>query len=305
MADALTIRLPDGSERELPAGATATDLATSIGSRLAKAAVIAGVNGERAGPRDWSSPTVTRSPSSPPRATPACSRSATPPPTCSPRRCSTCSPAPRSPSARRSRTASTTTSSCPTAGTFSRRRPRAHRGPHAGDHQGVATVRPRRARQRPGPARSSPSTATSSRSSTAPADGPDVGHVVDRARCAPTRTRRRPRRRPRRSPGTRASSTCAAARTCRHEPPPRPLQAHAGRRRLLAGRREERRCCSASTARPGRRRPPSTSTSHRLEEAAKRDHRKLGDGARPASASPTSSAAGWRCGTPRAPSCAS
>ena len=42
----LTIRLPDGSTRELPAGSTATDLAAAIGSRLAKAAVIAVVNGE-------------------------------------------------------------------------------------------------------------------------------------------------------------------------------------------------------------------------------------------------------------------
>src|SRR5688572_28254411 len=46
MADVLTIRLPDGSTRELPAGSTATDLAAAIGSRLAKAAVIAVVNGE-------------------------------------------------------------------------------------------------------------------------------------------------------------------------------------------------------------------------------------------------------------------
>ncbi len=46
MADALQIRLPDGSTRELPAGSTATDLAAAIGSRLAKAAVIAVVDGE-------------------------------------------------------------------------------------------------------------------------------------------------------------------------------------------------------------------------------------------------------------------
>jgi threonyl-tRNA synthetase len=44
MAD-LSISLPDGSSRELPAGSTAGDLASSIGSRLAKAAVIADVNG--------------------------------------------------------------------------------------------------------------------------------------------------------------------------------------------------------------------------------------------------------------------
>ncbi|MEY4338212.1 MAG: threonine--tRNA ligase [Actinomycetota bacterium] len=42
----ITISLPDGSQRTLPAGATATTLAASIGSRLAKAAVAAVVGGE-------------------------------------------------------------------------------------------------------------------------------------------------------------------------------------------------------------------------------------------------------------------
>jgi threonyl-tRNA synthetase len=46
MAEEITIRLPDGSTRALAAGTTAADLAASIGSRLAKAAVIAVVNGE-------------------------------------------------------------------------------------------------------------------------------------------------------------------------------------------------------------------------------------------------------------------
>ncbi len=45
MADEITITLPDGSARSLLDGATAGDLAASIGSRLAKAAVIASVNG--------------------------------------------------------------------------------------------------------------------------------------------------------------------------------------------------------------------------------------------------------------------
>jgi threonyl-tRNA synthetase len=53
MADELTIRLPDGSTRGMPAGSTATDLAAAIGSRLAKAAVIAVVNGEQ---RDLATP---------------------------------------------------------------------------------------------------------------------------------------------------------------------------------------------------------------------------------------------------------
>ena len=40
------VRLPDGSTRELRAGATAADLAAAIGPGLAKAAVAAKVNGE-------------------------------------------------------------------------------------------------------------------------------------------------------------------------------------------------------------------------------------------------------------------
>jgi threonyl-tRNA synthetase len=45
MADSISITLPDGSNKELPEGATAADLAASIGPRLAKAAVIAVVDG--------------------------------------------------------------------------------------------------------------------------------------------------------------------------------------------------------------------------------------------------------------------
>ncbi|MCB0966344.1 MAG: threonine--tRNA ligase [Ilumatobacter sp.] len=41
----ITVSLPDGSERELPEGSTALDLAGSIGKRLAKAAVAATVDG--------------------------------------------------------------------------------------------------------------------------------------------------------------------------------------------------------------------------------------------------------------------
>ena len=41
----ITITLPDGSARSLPAGATGTTLAESIGSRLAKAAVAVVVDG--------------------------------------------------------------------------------------------------------------------------------------------------------------------------------------------------------------------------------------------------------------------
>ncbi|MGQ0617726.1 MAG: threonine--tRNA ligase [Acidimicrobiia bacterium] len=45
MADEITITLPDGSARQVAPGTTAGELAASIGSRLRKAAVIAAVNG--------------------------------------------------------------------------------------------------------------------------------------------------------------------------------------------------------------------------------------------------------------------
>jgi threonyl-tRNA synthetase len=46
VAQFITIQLPDGSERELPAGATGLDLARSIGEGLARAAVGVSVDGE-------------------------------------------------------------------------------------------------------------------------------------------------------------------------------------------------------------------------------------------------------------------
>ncbi len=46
MSEQITVSLPDGSTRALTAGTTAAGLAEAIGSRLAKAAVIAVVNGE-------------------------------------------------------------------------------------------------------------------------------------------------------------------------------------------------------------------------------------------------------------------
>ena len=45
MAGAITVRLPDGSTKELPAGTTALGMASSIGKRLAAAAVAAVVDG--------------------------------------------------------------------------------------------------------------------------------------------------------------------------------------------------------------------------------------------------------------------
>ena len=55
MADQISITLPDGSARELPAGATSADLARVIGSRLAKAAVAAEIDGDL---RDLNDPLV-------------------------------------------------------------------------------------------------------------------------------------------------------------------------------------------------------------------------------------------------------
>ncbi|HEX4082392.1 MAG TPA: TGS domain-containing protein, partial [Acidimicrobiales bacterium] len=45
MAATVTVRLPDGSARELATGSTAGDLAAAIGSGLARAAVAAVVDG--------------------------------------------------------------------------------------------------------------------------------------------------------------------------------------------------------------------------------------------------------------------
>src|SRR5258706_14457011 len=41
MADSIRIKLPDGSEKEVPRGTTALDIARSISPRLADAAIVA------------------------------------------------------------------------------------------------------------------------------------------------------------------------------------------------------------------------------------------------------------------------
>src|SRR3954454_14671933 len=46
MTSPITITLPDGTAREYPEGTTAADVAASIGSRLARAAVAAAVDGD-------------------------------------------------------------------------------------------------------------------------------------------------------------------------------------------------------------------------------------------------------------------
>src|SRR5437762_13877549 len=46
MADSIHVKLPDGSVKEVPKGTTALDIAKSIGSRLAEAALAAKTNGD-------------------------------------------------------------------------------------------------------------------------------------------------------------------------------------------------------------------------------------------------------------------
>ena len=101
-----------------------------------------------------------------------------------------------------------------------------------------------------------------------------------------------------RLPAGPTSSTSAAAPTC-PRPAPWPIQAAVGLRRLLEGRRARPPCCSASTARSFRR--PRSWPSHLriLEEAKKRDHRRLGTSST-CSASTKSPGPGSSSGTPRA-----
>ena len=85
MPGVISVGLPDGSTRELAEGTTAGELAQSIGSRLAKAAVVATVDGREVDlesplPDGWSS--------------------ATPLPTSWPRPCADCGRGPSTPSGR-------------------------------------------------------------------------------------------------------------------------------------------------------------------------------------------------------------
>ena len=84
MPDQITVHLPDGSPRHLPAGSTGADLAAIIGRGLAKAAVAVEVDGQpKTCPPPF--PTAPTSPSSPPTPTPGATSCATRPPTCWPR----------------------------------------------------------------------------------------------------------------------------------------------------------------------------------------------------------------------------
>ena len=300
MADEITITLPDGSTRALPAGHHRGR--PGRGHRLP-----AGQGGgDRRRQRRPSATSrrpladgdevADRHGGQRPRAS---SRSATPRPTCWPRPCSTCSRGPRSPSARRSRTASTTTSSCPDGGARSSEDDlERHRGPHARDHRRAA----------------SRSSATSSRADEAlraVRRPPYKLEIIERrrptTRCRPRR-RRGPHLRDRRPVSVYRNGDPSFIDLCRgpHVPdtePPRPLQADAGRRRLLARRREEPDAAAhlrhgVGDARPPRRAPPPARGGREARPPQARRR------ARPASASPTSSAPASPCGTRRAASSA-
>jgi 1-acyl-sn-glycerol-3-phosphate acyltransferase len=254
----ITITLPDGSARSLPEGSTGTDLAASIGSRLAKAAVIVNVDGIE---RDLRDPlpdgaTVAVITAEHERGLytmrhstahvlaqavldlfPGATFAIGPP----------------------SRTASTTTSSCPTA-------PRSPRTTSSASTPACARssppISPSCARV-PVPRACScwPTTSTSARSSwlcrrSADAVGDRVTGTISFYRNPP-----------------RFVDLCRGPHVPSTGTLPRALQADAGGRRVLARRREEPDAAAHLRHGVGPRRsspPPAP-----LEEAAKRDHRKL------------------------------
>ena len=210
MSDLITISLPDGSEREYPAGTTAADVASSIGKRLAKAAVAATVDGEEVD--------LGRSARRPrpgrhhhrrlrgraPRAAPLDGARH------GPGRDRSCSPAPSSRSARPSRTASTTTSSCPAGArsattTWRRSRPGCGRSSPPTSRSCAPSCPPTRR------SRSSPTSPTSSRSSS----GSEPSRRPATAPTPSTPARWRPATRSASTATRPSSSTCARARTCR------------------------------------------------------------------------------------------
>ena len=206
MSDQITISLPDGSAREYAAGTT-----PGTWRRRSASASPRPPSRRRSTARSSTSsgrcPTTTGSPSSPTTPRPAATCCATRRPTSWPRPSPSCSRAPSTRSARRSRTASTTTSSCPAAA------------------RSATTTWPP---SRPGCARSSPPTSRSraprSRADEALevfADQPYKVEIIERVERPPAHDDARQRRG--RRPATRSactatrpsSSTCARARTSR------------------------------------------------------------------------------------------
>ena len=234
LGDAVQVTLPDGSQREAPAGTTAAPDRRGIGAGLARAALAARVNGEiwdldrphrarrvgRHTDREGS------------RGARACSgirrRTSWPP------RCGSCFPTPASASARRSRTASTTTSrwtarSRPRTCSGSRPRwPRWRRATSPSCGRWWTGARPVAALPTTRSSWSgSPSWATTRRSRSTPTGRSSI------SAAGPTFP----------APGGSSTSSCCT--------PPAPT----------GGATRSGRCCSGSTAPPGSRRRTSRPTS--------------------------------------------
>ena len=106
----ISITLPDGSRRQFERPLSGADLAAAIGPGLAKAALAIKIDGtlkDLVGAHRAATPGSRSSPGPIPTPSSCCATTA---PMCWPRRCRSSIPARRSPSARRSRTASITTS---------------------------------------------------------------------------------------------------------------------------------------------------------------------------------------------------
>ena len=249
----ISLTFPDGAKRAVPAGTTGLDVAKSIAPSLAKRSVAMSLNGKLA---DLAAAHQGRRRDQIPHARGQGGARADPP------RRRACDGAGR-------------------AGALSR---------HAGDHRPgdrqrlllrlrarASRSRPRTCRRsKPRCARSSPATRRShARSSTARRA---KKLFAEQGRELQGRDHRRDSRR-------RGDHALRAGRVAR--PLPRParaldrqgrqgLQADEDRRRLLARRFDATRCSSASTARRGPDEKELKAYLHRLEEAEKRDHRRLG-----------------------------
>jgi hypothetical protein len=185
------ITLPDGSIRSFDAPVTVHDIAADIGPGLAKATLAGRVDGQLVD-ASISSSTTHRSPSSPTVTRTRWSCCATTRRTSWPRRCRNSIPAPRSPSARPSRTASTTTS--PAMSPSRRKTWHGHRAAYAGDRQARSAHRARGLGSRRGQARPSASWARTTRSRSSRTSSPRARRSRSIARAT--------------------GSTSAAARTC-------------------------------------------------------------------------------------------
>ena len=259
MADLIDIVLPDGSTRQVAAGTTAGGLAEAIGPQAGSRCGDRGGRRRRARSRLGARRRQPASRSSCPLPTAVGTRCGTRPRTCSRRPCSTCSPAPPSASGRRSRTASTTTSTCPRAArslpttSIASTRGCARSSPRSSRSSATRSARPKR---RSG----SPRTSTSSRSSPA-----------------------RPRIRPRApTPVSYASTTTRRSfcDVCRG-----PHVPHTGRLGHFKLMRVAGAYWRGDERNPMLQRIYGTAWEsekalnehlHRLEEAEKRDHRRLG-----------------------------